>query len=123
MTVTTLKNQVSDSQLQQYAKLIYDYAGIQISPKKKTLLSNRLQRRMRATGISCFDDYYEHLKKLPSNDPEWNYFLQEITTHETYLFRDPTQWLWFADAYLHHIQEQVKEGIRQKKTSHLVSCL
>ena len=47
-----------------------------------------------------FEEYYQHLKRLPPRDPEWDAFLQEITTHETYLFRDEAQWDWFRNEYL-----------------------
>ncbi|NOY41850.1 MAG: protein-glutamate O-methyltransferase CheR [Planctomycetes bacterium] len=115
MPATALTERVSDEQFSRYAKLIYDQTGIQISPKKKTLLTNRLCRRLRATDISCFDQYFELLKKLPANDPEWDAFLQEITTHETYLFRDPTQWEWFSETYLRDFQEAARSR-KQKKS-------
>ncbi len=92
--------QVTDQQIAQYAALIYDRTGIRVSPKKKTLLSNRVRRRLRKTGITGFDAYYDHLKRLSPKDPEWDAFLQEITTHETYLFRDESQWDWFRNSFL-----------------------
>jgi chemotaxis protein methyltransferase CheR len=93
-------DQVSDAQLARYATLIYAHTGIQVSPQKKALLSNRLRRRLRSTGIKGFEEYYQHLKKLPTHHAEWDAFLQEITTHETYLFRDQSQWDWFGNKYL-----------------------
>ncbi|NUQ66580.1 MAG: protein-glutamate O-methyltransferase CheR [Pirellulales bacterium] len=96
----TALEQVSDGQLKRYADLVYQRTGIRVSPQKKMLLSNRLRRRLRETGIASFDDYYRHLTCLRSNDPEWDAFLQEITTHETYLFRDDSQWQWFRNVYL-----------------------
>jgi len=100
MPTAILDLQITDSQLSKYAKLIYDRAGIRISPQKKTLLSNRLRRRLRATGLESFDDYFHVVSKLDAKDPEWDAFLQEITTHETYLFRDASHWDWFQDEYL-----------------------
>jgi len=91
---------VTDEEFSLFSTLIYQKTGIQISPRKQTLLSNRLRRRLRSTGIGGFGDYYERLKRLPANDPEWDAFLQEITTHETYLFRDEAQWAWFRTDYL-----------------------
>lgn len=102
--------QVTDVQLAKYADLIYARTGIRISPQKKTLLSNRLRRRLRATGIKDFDAYYHHLKKLHAADPEWDAFLQEITTHETYLFRDEGQWKWFRGTYLSEINDAARKG-------------
>jgi chemotaxis protein methyltransferase CheR len=95
-----LPDQVTDVQLARYAELIYVRTGIRVSPQKKALLSNRLRRRLRSTGIEGFEAYYQRLKGLPPQDPEWDAFLQEITTHETYLFRDQAQWDWLRNVYL-----------------------
>lgn len=92
--------QVTDAELQRYADLVYRRTGIRISPQKKTLLSNRLRRRLKETGIRTYSEYYDYLTKLPPQHPEWDAFLQEITTHETYLFRDEAQWRWFRERFL-----------------------
>ena len=92
--------QVTDAQLHQFAELIYRRTGIRIPPQKKLLLSNRLRRRLKDTGIDNFGDYYRHLRRLPDNDAEWDAMLQEVTTHETYLFRDDLQWDWFRQVFL-----------------------
>ncbi len=93
-------DQVSDVQLARYARLIYDRTGIRVSPQKKTLLSNRVRRRLKETGIKDFEQYYRHLRNLRAKDSEWDAFLQEITTHETYLFRDQGNWDWFRNTFL-----------------------
>lgn len=98
--------EVTGAQMARYAQLIYEKTGIRVSPQKKMLLSNRLRRRLRRTGIGGFDAYYRHLQGLPSSDPEWNAFFQEITTHETYLFRDDKQWKWFAEECLPRLASQ-----------------
>ncbi len=106
--------QVTDDQLAQFAKLIYERTGIRVSPQKKTLLSNRVRRRLRTTGIEGYGEYYQHLKRLPPNAPEWAAFLQEITTHETYLFRDELQWEWFRNTYLSECAADARSGKRQR---------
>lgn len=95
-----LPDEVTDAQLARYAELIYLKTGIRISSQKKALLSNRLRRRLRSTGIQGFEAYYQRLRSLPPQDPEWDAFLQEITTHETYLFRDQAQWDWLRNVHL-----------------------
>jgi chemotaxis protein methyltransferase CheR len=92
--------QVTDAQLASFADLIYGRTGIRVSPQKKMLLSNRLRRRLRETGIATFGDYYKHVVQLRPSDPEWDALVQEITTHETFLFRDESQWNWFRKNYL-----------------------
>jgi len=99
-------SQVTDRELARYADLIYQRTGIHVSPQKKTLLSNRLRRRLRETGIRSFAEYYRHLKRLRSSDPEWDAFLQEVTTHETYLFRDEAQWDWLRNEFLRECAAQ-----------------
>jgi chemotaxis protein methyltransferase CheR len=93
-------DQVTDSQLEQFAELIYARTGVRVSKQKKMLLSNRLRRRLRETGIASFGDYYDHLQRLRPNDPEWDALIQEVTTHETFLFRDEVQWNWFRTVFL-----------------------
>lgn len=85
-----------------------------MSPQKKTLLSNRLRRRLKQTGIEDFGEYYRHLKGLRPNDPEWDLLLQEITTHETYLFRDEAQWDWFRNTFLPQCASEVRSGTAQR---------
>jgi chemotaxis protein methyltransferase CheR len=91
---------VTDAQLACFAELIYGRTGIRVSPQKKVLLSNRLRRRLRETKIASFGEYYRHIVQLKPNDPEWDALVQEITTHETFLFRDESQWTWFRKNYL-----------------------
>lgn len=100
MDSNTVTAQVTDAQLARYAGLIYAQTGVRISPQKRMLLSNRIRRRLRENGMPDFDVYFRHLSALNPSDPEWHAFLQEITTHETYLFRDEGHWDWFRDEFL-----------------------
>ncbi len=110
--VTVNLPQVTDAQLAAYAKLIYAKTGIRVAPQKKALLSNRLRHRLKQTGIADFAKYYEHLQRLPSDAPEWDAFLQEITTHETYLFRDERQWTWLREDFLKDLGAAERSGKR-----------
>lgn len=106
--------EVTDGELARYAELIYKRTGIRIPPQKKTLLSNRVRRRLRETGVPDFGMYFDHLKRLPPKDPEWDAFLQEITTHETYLFRDEGQWQWFQNVWLPQMAADARAARRQR---------
>jgi len=106
--------QISESQMTRFAALIYDVAGIRISHQKRTMLSNRLRRRLRANKIAGFDEYLSFLKGLPDCHAEWDAFLQEVSTHETFLFRDEAQWNWLQKEYLPEIVQQARRGERRK---------
>ncbi len=110
MTITAIVEQVTDHELAKFFRLIYDRIGVCISPQKKTLLSTRLRRRLRETGIKGFGKYYQHLTSLPSGDPEWDGFFQEITTHESYLFRDENHWNWFQQSFLPECVSSARKG-------------
>ena len=111
----TLPQEVPENLMARYGDLIYKVTGIRISPQKKALLANRLRRRLRATGIKDFEAYFSHLKKLDVNDAEWDRFLQEITTHETFLFRDEAHWQWFGEQYLPELSAEARRGERRNE--------
>lgn len=107
LTSAPAQDLISDALLAAYASLIYKQTGIRISPQKKVLLSNRIRRRLKVTNIATFEAYLAYLTKRTSRDPEWDAFLQEVTTHETYLFRDAVHWKWFREEYL---PERIRAG-------------
>lgn len=114
MSTVAAKKELTDEQLANYAKLILKVAGIRVSPQKKMLLSNRIGRRLKVTGIECYQDYYDKLCSQKGDSPEWDAFLQEITTHETFLFRDENHWKWFREEYLPGLAKAAAGGKRKK---------
>jgi chemotaxis protein methyltransferase CheR len=77
--------QISDELFQLFAKLIYDFAGIRLSDQKKTLVTSRFQKRLRALGLSSYNDYY---KRVKSDEDERIMMLNSITTNTTKFFRE-----------------------------------
>lgn len=57
---------------------------------KKYFLESRLARRMEATGTSTHNDYYMLLKS-PRGGEELRFLMDEVTTNETYFFRNVPQ--------------------------------
>lgn len=81
-------------------KLIYDYAGISLAPIKRDMVYSRLARRLRATGCNSFTEYLDKLDR-PAN-PEWEFFVNSLTTNLTSFFREE-----------HHF-DILKRAIREK---------
>ena len=52
----------STADFERVRKLIYQHAGISLSPVKQDMVYSRLARRLRATGKSSFADYLDALR-------------------------------------------------------------
>ncbi len=79
--------QLSNELFKKFSKLVYDTAGIYLHEGKKSLLQARLNKRLRATGIKTYEEYYKYLTN-PSNFSEFIHFLDAVSTNLTYFFRE-----------------------------------
>jgi len=76
-------------------KLIYQHAGISLSPAKQDMVYSRLARRLRATGKESFSDYLDLLER--GQHEEWERFVNSLTTNLTSFFREPHHFPIFAE--------------------------
>jgi chemotaxis protein methyltransferase CheR len=105
---------LSDDDFHRFLALIYRVSGIRIPATKRVLVSNRLRRRLRATGITSFSAYYAHLTS-PAGKQEMPHFLDAITTNETYFFRDPHQYAWLGETFLPEVAAQARQHSRPRR--------
>ena len=90
-----MHTELTDEEYAKFCGLIYQVAGIRIADNKRVMVGNRVRRRLRATGIASFKDYYAFLTS-PAGAGEMPLFLDEITTNETYFFRDMQHYHWLG---------------------------
>lgn len=93
-----------DAEFDTLRSLIHDVAGIALAPVKRTLLEARLQRRLRALGVTSFQAYLERLRELGS--VELVEMINCVTTNKTDFYREP-----------HHfrfLQQQVLPAVEQR---------
>lgn len=81
---------ISDKDFEQLRDFIYNLCGMYFHTTKKYFLESRLTRRMEATATKTYQDYYLLLKS-PRGSEELKYLMDEITTNETYFFRNVPQ--------------------------------
>ena len=75
--------------------LIYQRAGISLHDGKHAMVYSRLSRRLRDTGHTSFHDY---LGWLETHDgPEWQEFINALTTNLTAFFREQHHFEIFAN--------------------------
>lgn len=67
-------------------RLIHAIAGITMGPTKRTMVANRLSRRLRETGYPTFDSYLDAVEAEDS--PEREAFTNALTTNLTSFFRE-----------------------------------
>lgn len=79
--------------------LIQARAGISLHAGKQTMVYSRLSRRLRETGHSSFASYLDHLESSggPLDAPEWQEFVNCLTTNLTAFFREPHHFIALAD--------------------------
>lgn len=77
----------STADFERVRKLIYQHAGISLSPVKQDMVYSRLARRLRATGKSTFSEYLDMLERGGAS--EWEGFVNALTTNLTSFFREP----------------------------------
>lgn len=78
---------LTDSELQRVGKLIYKSAGIVVNAQKREMIFNRLSRRVCTLGLASFSEYIGLLESH-SEHPEWQNFINALTTNLTSFFRE-----------------------------------
>ena len=72
-------------QFKRFSDLVYQECGINLHDGKQQLLTARLGKRLRSTGVNSVDQY---LKILEEDNQELINFLDAISTNHTYFFRE-----------------------------------
>ena len=85
----------TDADFDRVQALIYKRAGISLHDGKHAMVYSRLSRRLRETGHGSFDQYLGWLES--SEGPEWQEFINALTTNLTSFFREQHHFEIFSD--------------------------
>lgn len=77
--------QISDIEFQIVQKLLFKEAGISLADTKMKMVQSRLDKRLRFHNITSYSNY---LKIVQISTAEKTEFINELTTNETYFFRE-----------------------------------
>ena len=115
--------ELTDEEFEKFCGLIYRIAGIRIADTKRVLVANRVRRRLRATGIKTFSEYYAFLTS-PAGAAEMPLFLDAITTNETYFYpRQPALRVAGGDASSRRSPRRPAQRKRPREPADLVGGL
>lgn len=85
----------TDADFDRVQSLIYQRAGISLHDGKHAMVYSRLSRRLRDTGHQSFKEYLSWLES--TDGPEWQEFINALTTNLTSFFREHHHFEVFAN--------------------------
>lgn len=62
--------------------------GVELGDARQTMVCARLSRRLALTNQGSVDEYIRYIEGLNVDHHEWTYFIDVLTTHETYFYRE-----------------------------------
>lgn len=107
-------SQLSQSEFDEFRKLIYKLSGIHVPENRVTLLSNRIRRRLRALKLPGYASYLALLKTAVGSE-ELGFFLDAVTTNETSFFRTEKQFHWLQTEFLADLCSRIQRGAHPKR--------
>lgn len=95
------KPEMSVNAFSGFQALIFKAAGITMSDAKKSLITGRLAKRLRALNLTNYDQYLHYITKGEgSRNNEFQLFTDLLTTNETYFYREPQHFEFLTNEIL-----------------------
>lgn len=99
---------LSDKEYQQIRKMVYDYAGINLTEAKRQLIISRLSKRLRHFQFKSFSEYIQHLKENDNDKSEFTLMINQISTNKTSFFRESIHFDWLSQSFFPKCQGDVR---------------
>lgn len=79
---------LSDRDFNRFSAFIYETCGIKLPPIKKTMLSARLQKRLRQLHLDSFSAYLDYVLSPDGQAKELSHMIDVVSTNKTDFFRE-----------------------------------
>lgn len=86
---------LTDDQFNFLSKYLSVKYGLRISADKRTLLESRLVKRLSALKLTSIAEYLKYIFETQATINEYRSFIDIITTHKTFFFRENNQFEFF----------------------------
>ena len=100
---------ITDKEFMDIRRIMFDHTGVRLRDSKKALVISRLRRRLEELGCAQFADYIKRLG--PGNQAETEYFVNALTTNETFFFRHTRQFNYLYEVILPVFVKQGRKKI------------
>ncbi|MBF0380464.1 MAG: protein-glutamate O-methyltransferase CheR [Magnetococcales bacterium] len=104
---------LSNKDFKRLASFIQEQVGIQMPDSKRSLLTARLQKRLRILKMTSFSDYVDWILNPKHSGEEMINFLDLVTTNKTDFFREPAHFDYMTSTALPTLME--KKGAGSKR--------
>jgi chemotaxis protein methyltransferase CheR len=91
-----------------FSQLLRRHCGLHFGPDARFLLEKRRARRLRELELSSFAAYHYLIRSASPSDEEFARLIDEITTNETYFFRERNQLRTLTDEIFAELRIQKK---------------
>jgi chemotaxis protein methyltransferase CheR len=108
MATSSVPLTISDAELKLLQTLVYQECGMCFDERRAHFLQDRLQRRLKATGLDTFYSYYRLLTSRDGKQ-ELAALLENLTVNETSFFRNRPQLDLFQKVVLEEVLHRKQE--------------
>ncbi|MBF0625124.1 MAG: methyltransferase domain-containing protein [Magnetococcales bacterium] len=116
MTTTTSTVRMpglSQQEFRRLASFIESRCGIQMPDSKKTMVTARLQKRLRVLKMQSFSDYVDWVLDPHRAGDELIHFIDMVTTNKTDFFREPNHFVFMADDAIPDLIKRSGAGVKR----------
>jgi chemotaxis protein methyltransferase CheR len=103
---------LTDGEFRVFSELLRRRCGLHFGPDARFLLEKRLARRLRALEVNSFAAYHYRIRSASDHDEEFGNLIDEITTNETYFFRERGQLRALVGEIFTELQAE-RQGVRR----------
>jgi chemotaxis protein methyltransferase CheR len=121
-TYIDTRREMTAEDFERLSHFIYNHCGIKMPPIKITMLESRLQKRLRALGVSSFRDYCDFIFKSPDGSNELVEMIDAVTTNKTDFFREPDHFSFLSETVLPEFMQGGDSRMREPFTIWSSAC-
>lgn len=113
LNMNVTKVGMSRDVFEKLSDFIYSECGIKMPISKRTMLEARLQKRLRVTGMSTFEQYCSFLFSPEGTTRELVHMIDVVTTNKTDFFRESQHFDYLVEKVLPDLIKGKGAGIRR----------
>jgi len=102
--------ELSDRLYYEFAKIVYDGAGISLGDAKRELVRSRLLERLQALNLFSFEHYHHLITRCDPEGEELANMLDAISTNKTDFFRESRHFLFLAETVMPVLIDKYKRA-------------